>query len=137
VTDCIFLESPDDDEIAAITALYRAAGWWGDGPDDADHSERIVSGSHCFVLASENGAAVGMGRAISDRVSDAYVQDVFVLPAHRRRGVATAVVSAIARRLEEDGLRWIGVVAEPGSRGLYERLGFAPMPGAEPLLWRG
>lgn len=137
MADCVFLSNPSDGELAAITALYRAAGWWGDGPDDPDHVERIVAGSHCFVLASENGATVGMGRAISDRASDAYLQDIFVAPALRGRGVATAIVTALISRLEEDGLRWIGLVAEPGSRGLYERLGFAPMPGAEPLLRSG
>jgi len=136
LTDCFLLENPDDGELAAITALYRAAGWWGDGPDDQGHVARIVAGSHCFALAIDGGAVVGMGRAISDRASDAYVQDIFVRPGHRGRGVATAIVAALARRLEDDGLGWIGLVAEPGSRGLYQRLGFEPMPGAAAMLRR-
>lgn len=137
MNDLTFLADPDDGTLASVVALYRAAGWWGDGPDDPDHAARIIAGSHCFVLAREGGAVAGMGRALSDRVSDAYVQDVFVLPAYRGRGVAFAIVAALLGRLERDGLRWVGLVAEPGSLGLYERLGFTPMPGATPLLRRG
>jgi len=42
----------------------------------------LVRSSFAFAIAvhRESGATVGMGRAISDGVSDAYIQDLIVLP---------------------------------------------------------
>jgi hypothetical protein len=31
-------------------------------------------------------------------------------------------------------IAWIGLVAEPGTRGLYEELGFGPLVGYQPML---
>ena len=64
-----------------IVALYRAGGWWKDEYDPAE-VPRLISGSFAFVVAADKntGRAVGMGRVISDGVSDAYIQDLVVLP---------------------------------------------------------
>ena len=64
-----------------IVALYRACGWWKDEYDPAE-VPRLISGSFAFVVAADKntGRAVGMGRVISDGVSDAYIQDLVVLP---------------------------------------------------------
>ena len=64
-----------------IIALYRAGGWWKDEYDPAE-IPRLISGSFAFVVAAEkrSGRAVGMGRVLSDGVSDAYIQDLVVLP---------------------------------------------------------
>ena len=94
----------------------------------------IVAGSHCFVVARREGRIIGMGRAMSDRASDAYIQDVTVLDAFRGRGVGTGIVRELIRRLEEDGIHWIGLIAERGSHPFYESLGFTIMDGAVPLL---
>ena len=67
-----------------IIALYRAGGWWKDEYDPAE-IPRLISGSFAFVVAAEkrSGRAVGMGRVLSDGVSDAYIQDLVVLPGYR------------------------------------------------------
>ena len=64
-----------------IVSLYRAGGWWKDEYDPAE-IPRLIRGSFAFVVAADtkSGRAVGMGRAISDGVSDAYIQDLFVYP---------------------------------------------------------
>jgi len=134
--DCRLLCEPREDDLAAIIRLYREAGWWGAGPNDRELAAGIVAGSHCFAVAAVRGEMVGMGRAISDGVSDAYLQDVFVHPDQRNHGVATAIVAALLDRLEGDGLGWVGLVASNGSREMYERLGFVPMTGATALLRR-
>jgi len=131
-----FLEAPSDEQLRQVIALYREAGWWGGDPDDPPRVGRMVAGSHCFAVADEAGRIVGMGRAISDGTSDAWIQDVTVTAACRRRGIATALVRMICRRLRGDGLDWIALVAENRSAPLYRPLGFEPMADAQPMRLR-
>jgi spermidine synthase len=129
------LEIPTPADIEGLIALYRQAGWW-EGGDNAALAARIVAGSHCVVVARSAGQIVGMGRAISDGASDAYLQDITVAAAFRRRGIATQIIGLLLQRLEADGLGWVALIAETGSHDLYPRLGFRPMAGAVPMLRR-
>lgn len=130
-----FLTHPTPDQIDGILDLYRNAGWWSGAEGDApDLIRRIVTGSHCFLAALEGDRIIGMGRAIGDGVSDAYIQDVTVLSACRGSGVGAEIVNRIRVRLKADGYGWIGLIAENGSEDLYRRLGFETMPNARPML---
>jgi GNAT superfamily N-acetyltransferase len=121
-----------------IVALYRAGGWWKDEYDPAE-IPLLISGSFAFVVASDTGSgrAVGMGRVISDGVSDAYVQDLIVLPEYRGRDLGTVMVARLLERCREAGISWIALIAEPGSDEFYRPLGFARMEGHVPLIYRG
>ena len=128
-----FLVDPGAEDLRRIITLYRDAGWWGDGPDDPDLVRRIVAGSHCVVVARSEESIVGMGRAISDGASDAWVQDVTVAGAFRHQGIGSRIVRRIVDRLQGDGLSWIGLVAENHTHPLYRALGFEPMADALPM----
>lgn len=117
-----------------IIGLYRSNGWWGQGPEDPLLVHRIVKGSHCFIAAEEGNRLTGMGRAISDGASDAYIQDVTVLPDRWGHGIGTEMVRRIIARLEADGIHWIGLIAEKKSHPFYKPLGFEPMADAIPML---
>ncbi|MBI9085605.1 MAG: GNAT family N-acetyltransferase [Desulfobacterales bacterium] len=130
----VFLSRPNAEEVDQIIALYREAGWWTDGGDAPDLVARLVAGSHCFVAAYKEDRLVGMGRAISDRASDAYIQDVTVTEAFRGQGIGARIVNCIVDRLRADGLSWIGLIAEENSAAFYAPLGFSPMADAMPLL---
>jgi GNAT superfamily N-acetyltransferase len=112
----------------AVLRLYRAAGWWQDG-DDEGAIPGIVSGSFLVVGAFLGNELVGMGRVLSDGASDAYIQDVVVLPAARGSGVGSRMVEALRDGCLERGLRWIALVGEPGTTDFYTRLGFMPQEG--------
>ncbi|MDD1656023.1 MAG: GNAT family N-acetyltransferase, partial [Methanomicrobiales archaeon] len=75
-----------------IIALYRAGGWWDEKWDSPKEVPALILGSLAFVVATDTstGKAVGMGRVISDAVSDGYIQDLVVLPEYRGRGVGSA-----------------------------------------------
>jgi aralkylamine N-acetyltransferase len=88
---------------------------------------RIIQGSHCFMVAQDDREIVGMGRSISDRTSDAYIQDVTVKKKFRGQGIGTHIIRMIINRLQMDGVFWIGLIAEKGSHGFYEPIGFKPM----------
>jgi len=93
-----------------------------------------VQQSHCFAVALDDGVVIGMGRAISDGVSDAYIQDVTVAEAWRGQGIGARIVRRIIERLLCDGLGWVGLIAERGSSPFYEQLGFREMVNSRPML---
>ena len=131
----IFLRSPTGDQILQIVQLYRAQGWWL--PCDEDRKEMLpglIAGSHCFAIATIGGSIVGMGRAISDGISDAYIQDLTVRRDCRNRGIGKNILRTLLERLRGDGITWIGLIAEPGSKNLYQRAGFHEMSEAIPML---
>ncbi len=94
----------------------------------------MIAGSHCFIIATEGEAIIGMGRALSDGVSDAYVQDVTVADEYQHTGIGSLIVKKLVSRLQDDGLSWIGLIAERNSHAFYERLGFKLMPHSVPML---
>lgn len=116
-----------------IVALYRAGGWWKE-EWTPEGIAPLIAGSFCFIVATEGEQAVGMGRAISDGCSDAYLQDIVVLPACRGRGIGAAILEALVAFCRERGLTWIGLIAQPGTIPFYEREGFAVMEGHIPML---
>ncbi len=120
-----------------IVQLYQAGGWWKDEYDPAA-LPALIRGSFAFAIAvdTKSGRAIGMGRVLSDGVSDGYIQDLVVLPARRGRGIGKQIVSALVTRCTESGIEWIGLIAEPGTEPFYRTLGFQVMHEAVPLLWK-
>jgi len=129
------MTSPTDSDLRQITGLYREAGWWWEEGDHLDFAARLIAGSFCFYVAEYNHTIVGIGRAISDGVSDAYIQDVTVARDLRGTGIGSALVQAIIASLGRHGIEWIGVIAEGGSHPFYEKLGLTAMVNATPMLY--
>ena len=129
-----FIEHPTVDEISQITDLYRGQDWWKQEEDNPEVIRMIVTGSHCFLVVRYEGRIIGMGRAISDGASDAYLQDVTVMDSFRGEGIGSRIVETLIGRLEQDEIHWIGLIAESGSHPFYERLGFSIMERATPML---
>ena len=129
-----FLINPKPEHIRQILSIYKGEGWWVASRDDDDLVKRIVAGSHCFLVVEEGERVVGMGRAISDGVSDAYIQDVAVDAGYRGRGIGREIVRCLLDRLNRDGVNWVGLIAERGSHPFYEHLGFDVMPDATPMV---
>lgn len=128
-----FVHSWDEEEIAA---LYRAGGWWKEEYKTED-LRYLIRGSFAFAVATDaSGRAIGMGRVISDGVSDGYVQDVVVLEEFRKSGIGTQIVAALVNRCLQSGITWIGLIAEPDTEQFYRPLGFHIMEGHVPLIFR-
>jgi spermidine synthase len=120
-----------------ILHLYRAAGWWQqeDLPGDLKTVDAIIANSFCFVIAIYDGEIIGMGRAISDGVSDAYIQDVTVLEQYRGQGYGKGIVRRLVQELLKQKLQWIGLISEPGYESFYTALGFGVMKNYTPFLF--
>jgi GNAT superfamily N-acetyltransferase len=126
-------EAPEEE----IVNLYKAGGWWTESPEARAAIPRMLTGSYCVMGArDESGKLVGMGRVISDGFSDAYIQDVVVLTHLRGKGIGAEIIKRLSRHCVENGITWVGLIAEPGVDAFYERLGFAPMKGYQPMLYQ-
>ncbi len=131
--------SLSDGRIDQIIALYHEAGWWEetepiDPPANRHHVRRIIAGSHSFLVAELKNTIIGMGRAISDQESDAYIQDITVSSDYRNKQIGSQIVIRLAKQIESDGLKWIGLIAERNTKSFYEKIGFKPMANATPML---
>ncbi len=129
-----FLQKPTSVQIQQIIRLYRLADWWTDTPDNSTFVRRMIAGSHSFIIATEGETIIGMGRALSDGVSDAYIQDVTTVAEFQHRGIGSLIVKKLVSKLQDDGLSWIGLIAERNSHAFYERLGFKLMPDSVPMI---
>ena len=120
-----------------LRALYLETGWVR--PDEKvppSVFEKILAQSFCFVGVFDNGRLIGMGRALSDGVSDAYIQDVTVLKVYRKQGLGKKIIKTLIDELHTRGIGWIGLIAEPGTSEFYIDLGFKTMEHYTPMLLR-
>ena len=128
-----FVVDPDKETLKGVLAVYRAHGWWKPA-DKPSLLKRIIKGSHCFAVAESRGRIIGIGRAISDGVSDAYIQDMAVLETERGSGAGGALLKAIMKRLRKDGVKWVGLIAQDNSGYFYRKAGFKTLRRAQPML---
>ena len=129
-----FITTADREMILQIGKLYQDAGWGAPEQGDGTVVRRLIQGSHCFLVVQQGAQVIGMGRAISDGASDAYIQDVTVRSDFRGHGVGRGIVARLTQRLAADGIQWIGLIAENNSRDFYTPMGFSPMPNACPMV---
>lgn len=123
---------PEDD----IVDLYKTGGWWKDTYDKTG-IPALIKGSYAFAVAvnTTTNKAVGMGRVVSDGVSDAYIQDLIVLDPYRGQSIGKNIVLSLIDACISKGITWIGLIAEPGSSQFYTTLGFKTMDQHIPMLY--
>jgi spermidine synthase len=129
-----FLTDPPPPLKKQILDLYHSQKWWPPEFDDPDRVSRVISGSHCFLVALSDGKLAAMGRALSDRTGDAYIHDVTVKEPYRNQGLGSLIVRALLDRLSQDGITWVGLIAEHNSHAFYIREGFQIMDNATPMF---
>jgi len=125
-------------DISSLLELFRAGGWWKEEWNPA-HIPDLVKASFAFAVAIrvEDGVTAGMGRVISDGISDAYIQDLVILPEYRRRGIGARIVRTLLDHCTSNNIFWIAIIAEPGTEDFYGTLGFSRMNEYVPMLFSG
>jgi len=128
------VRKPPPEQADQLLSLYIAEGWWDERSATREALVRFIQGSWVYLIATEDGRVIGTGRAVSDGVSDAYIQDVAVAPSSRGKGVGSRIIQGLVARLKAADIGWIGLIAERGSRPFYEGLGFQAMPDSTPMV---
>ncbi len=113
-----------DAEEAALTTASRAL-----------LDAALPSGKYLGWVIESAGAVVAGGGLVLQRPwpgpempaggEEAYVLNVYVEPAHRRLGLARALMEAMLSWCRERGVARVGLHASDEGRPLYEALGFA------------
>jgi spermidine synthase len=117
--------------IDELVHLYKTAGWWDEG--DVERLALMIKKTYLFVGAYDGERLIGMGRCLSDGISDAYIQDVTVLPEYRRQGIGGKIIKALVTKLYERSIMWVSLIGEPGTQHFYEELGFKVMENYVPM----
>ena len=109
------------DTEAQVARLYKLAGWIDESINDFSPTKKAIQNSHCAYGAFVGTKMVGFFRAISDKVGDAYLLDMFVEPDFRNSGIGTALCRAVVENLKRDGIDWITCISTPEGRRVYEK----------------
>jgi GNAT superfamily N-acetyltransferase len=115
----------DDDrdrvDAAAVHAFLSAESYWAQGRDRAT-VDRLIAESTRVVGLYHEGRQVGFARVVSDRVSFAWLADVYVLAGHRGRGLGVALVRETVEGSSFPEVRWL--LGTRDAHELYAKVGF-------------
>ena len=117
-------------DLLAAASVYRRASLSNAGDRDnlLAHPEYLILGPEGLAggrthVAEEDGSVVGFA-TWAGTGGTVELEDLFVDPAYRRRGIAAALVSHIAGILRARGAERLEVTANPHALGFYRAVGF-------------
>ena len=112
-------------DVNIIHKYLSEESYWAKGiPKDV--VEKAIRNSICFGLY-HNAEQIGFARVVTDKATFAYVADVFVLPAHRGKGLSKWLMQTIQAHPELQNLRrWI--LTTKDAHSLYEQCGWTRVP---------
>lgn len=117
-------------DVGLIHDFLRSSYWAPEIPRAV--VEKSIQHSLCFG-AFIDGRQAGFARVVTDFATMAYVADVFVVPAHRDRGVSKLLMSAIMQHPDLQGLRRFLLVTRDAHK-LYAKFGFEPVTHPEDFM---
>lgn len=110
-----------DLDLDAIHRWLSTDAYWALGRERAAN-DRAWANSMPFGVYRD-GELAAFARVVTDRITFAWLADVFVLPEHRGRGVGKLLVSSILEHPELRPMkRWLLATAD--AHELYRRYGF-------------
>lgn len=117
-------------DLAAAASVYRRASLSNAGDRDnlLAHPEYLILGPEGLAegrthVAEEDGSIVGFA-TWTETAGTIELEDLFVDPGYRRRGIAAALVGRIAEVLRARGAQRLEVTANPHAMGFYRAVGF-------------
>lgn len=122
----------DGMDLRAVHAFLTTSYWSPGVPYEV--VERAARNSLCFGIRN-GGSQVAFARVVTDRATFAYLADVYVLEAHRGRGLSKAMLDAVFAQPELQGLRRFMLVTRD-AHGLYARYGFTALADPSRLMER-
>ena len=107
-------------DVAAVHAFLSRSYWSPGIPEDV--VRRGIAGAICFGVY-HGSEQVGFARVITDQATYAYLADVYVLEAHRGRGLSKWLMEVIMAHPSLQGLRRFALSTRD-AHGLYRQFGF-------------
>jgi GNAT superfamily N-acetyltransferase len=119
-------------DVDVIHGYLRGAYWSPGVPRET--VERAIAGSLAFGLF-EHDRQIGFARTITDGATFAYLADVFVLEAHRGRGLGVFLMEGVLAHPSLQGLRRF-TLATRDAHALYRRFGFTALGAPDRFMER-
>jgi GNAT superfamily N-acetyltransferase len=127
----------DDDpgrvDLVAVHTFLNQESYWARGRS-RELMEKAIAGSARVVGLYHDDEQAGFARAVSDGATFAYLADVYVLAAHRGRGLGLELIREIVDGGPRWNARWLLHTAD--AQALYAKLGFAEGPPPHPQMER-
>jgi GNAT superfamily N-acetyltransferase len=109
-------------DIGFVCAALAGSYWAPNRPRAV--IEKSIQNSVCLgIYEKRTGKQVGFARIVTDGATVAWLGDVIVDEAHRRKGLGKLLVSRVVELMEKNGTTCL--LATRDAHGLYEKYGFA------------
>jgi GNAT superfamily N-acetyltransferase len=124
MSDYTISTDPSRLDISLIHDWLSTKSYWAKGIP-REIVEHAIAHSLNFAIYHPRDGQVGFARVITDHATFAYLADVFVIEAHRGKGLSKKLMEAILAYEELQGLRrWL--LATRDAHTLYAQFGFNP-----------
>ncbi len=136
MVNVVRLSENDLGRMRALNALFASEfddpeSYTENPPDDAYHADKLSNPAVIALVAEEAGEVVGGLVAyelpkLEQKRSEVYIYDLAVATAHRRKGIATALIAKVRDIAKERGAWVVYVQADYGDEpaiALYTKLG--------------
>ncbi len=122
-------DDPDRVDLDVVHAFLADESYWRRGVprNVVEAAVRMSLPLSVHLTGAAAPTMVGFGRVVTDTATVAWLDDVFVLTPHRRRGLAGALVEAAMAHPAVAGTS-MQVLLTMDAHALYARYGFAPFP---------
>ena len=114
----------------SVIHAFLTESYWSKGCS-MDNVLRRIENALCFGVY-DNDKQIGFARIITDKVTFAYIADVFILENYRGQGLSKQLMTFILEQPDLQNLkRWL--LATRDAHGLYTQFGFTPL--SNPDMW--
>lgn len=118
-------------DLPLIHRFLSEDSYWSQGIP-IETVRKSIENSLCFGVFQDKNQ-VGFAKVITDYASFAYLADVFILPAHRGRGLSKMLLKTIHEHPDLQGLRrWMLVTAD--AHGLYRQFNWKALAAPERFM---
>jgi GNAT superfamily N-acetyltransferase len=107
-------------DVNAVFEFLTQARWWNDLTKDS--LDRALQNSICFSLL-ETGRQIGLARVVTDRVTYAYLCDVFIREDRRRQGLGSWLIRCVLEHPDLKNLKRVALITHD-VQAFYLGLGF-------------
>ena len=127
------------EDLPAIRRVFRRASLSNDGdrevlltnPAALELTDRNVIEGRTRLATSSDGMVVGFATGVPHTETALELDDLFVDPGHRRRGIARALLADLVASARRNGITHIEVTANPHAHHFYREVGFVVIGHAE------
>lgn len=111
---------------------FISNSYWAKGISRTELYKAIVN-SFCFGVYTKSGEQVGFARVITDKATFAYLADVFIVEAHRGKGLSRLLIESIVSHPDLQGLRRM-MLTTNDAHSLYAQYGFIAIEEPEKMM---